>query len=151
MGIDMGMMAVNVALVLVMQSQTTVLISVASKHYNLGEYGWANPMNPGVSVEKQKATWHMAAGGYYNSSRKLTVYGTVGREKQIAARLSYGYEVGFATGYTRGVVPMGAIFARVGSRSGTHVKINLIPSHRPALAVQVGFRVGGVKGGGGSR
>ncbi len=136
---------------LLAQSPTTLLVSTGSKHFNLvhvehhGEMTttttWAvNSFNPGASLERRIGSWHVAGGYYYNSSWRHTVYAVAGREKWFADRVSVGVEAGAATGYTRGVIPAGVLFARVGSRA-LHVKVNVIPFSRPSVGFQVGIRL----------
>ncbi len=145
-------MLTSLALTLLLAQSPTVLVSAGSYHFNIDgcpfvpegmicKQGEANPVNPGISLEQPVGRWYVGGGYYWNSSHRHTWFGVVGRERSLARGVAAGLEVGVASGYLKYPLPMAVGYVRLGPSHGPHLKINVIPSHRTAIAVQVGFRL----------
>lgn len=111
-----------------------LVFTVASLHLNdRREY---EQFNPGVGVEwVLDDVTRVGTGAYRNSSGRLSVYGTVNREMDLG-RFGIGVEVGGVTGYKWPVLPLAFPFVRV-SFGAWQVKVNVLPTTRPIIGVQV--------------
>ena len=111
-----------------------LVFTVASLHMNDRRH--YEQMNPGVGVEwAVDEIARAGTGAYRNSSGRLSVYGTVNREMDFG-RFGVGLEVGAVTGYKWPVLPLAFPFVRA-SFGSWQVKVNVLPTKRPIIGVQV--------------
>lgn len=110
------------------------MFTVASLHLNDSrDY---QQFNPGIGVEwAVDEITRVGTGAYRNSSGRLSVYGTAKREMGMG-RFGVGLEVGAVTGYKWPVLPLAFPFVRV-SAGQWQVKVNVLPTKRPIIGVQV--------------
>lgn len=119
-----------------------------TRSYHFG--GGYNNFNPGAGFEyRLNRTFHVGAGGYYNSIENFSAYALVGAETTGSKFFGVGGEVGIITGYAYPVIPAAMPYVRIGSREGRfNLKIDALPplpGVTPALVtLQVRMKLGQV-------
>ena len=111
-----------------------LVFTVASLHLNDSrEY---QQINPGIGVEWAiDDVTRAGVGAYRNSSSRLSMYGTVSRQKDMG-RFSVGLELGAVTGYKWPVLPLVFPFATV-AIGRWQIKANVLPTTKPIVGFQV--------------
>lgn len=111
------------------QDRFNAVVTTMSHHF--GSQGF-NEFNPGLGAEyRLSPTFHVGAGAYYNSVKKLSAYALVGAETNGDRFLGAGAEVGVVSGYLTDspVVPSALPYLRIGKRTSfANVKIGCIPN-----------------------
>jgi hypothetical protein len=79
---------------------------------------------------------YVQAGGYLNSSARLSLYGSVGRELVGSKAVGLGVEAGLVTGYSVALLPIAFPYVRF-SRGRYSLKVDVLPAKRPILGFQV--------------
>ncbi len=111
------------------QDRLTAVVTTMSHHF--GSQGF-NEFNPGLGAEyRLSPTFHIGAGAYHNSVKKLSAYALVGAETNGDRFLGAGVEAGVVSGYLADspVIPSALPYIRIGKRTGfANAKIGCIPN-----------------------
>ncbi len=112
----------------------SLVFETRSYHFEEGY----NNFNPGIGFEyRLNNTFHIGAGGYYNSLERFSGYALAGAETSGKRFFGVGAEAGIVTGYDWAVTPAAMPYVRLGSReSRVNAKIDVmppIPGVTPAL------------------
>lgn len=103
-----------------------LLLTLFSHHFL--ERREFNETNPGAGIEyRLNRNTFVGGGAYFNSNRKWSTYSTLRWQWKCV-----GLEFGGATGYRYPIIPLAFAYVMVGP-----VKVNVLPSKRPIVGVQV--------------
>ena len=110
------------------------VLTLASYHVG-ADPGRFNRVNPGLGIERTAGARSIGVGVYQNSEWRVSTYAVLGYER--GGRVSFGVQVGIATGYRWPVLPIVAPYVRVKFGAGFSVRILALPARRPILGAQL--------------